>query len=261
MRGEMAGPPERLVRGLVDGPSVVAGFEWHDVVGSTNALAAQAARRSVPEVWVVAADVQTAGRGRLGRRWTAPPGTSLMCSLVLRPPVSSAWPLVPLLAGLALAEAVGPFAPAAAVAAKWPNDLLIGGRKAGGILAEVVGEAVVVGIGLNVDWRGVARPADLATATSLAEAAGAPVDRWRVFAALIGVFGNRYRAWRAAPTAFLGDYRARCATIGRPVSVERPGAPPLRGMAEDVTERGGLRVRDADGTAEEVLAGDVEHVR
>jgi BirA family transcriptional regulator, biotin operon repressor / biotin---[acetyl-CoA-carboxylase] ligase len=256
------GPPDALVRSLVDGPSLLRGLEWHAEVGSTNVLAAAAADRGAPEIHAVLADVQTSGRGRLGRGWQAPPGTSLMGSYLLRPRVDAVLlPLLPLLTGLALAEAVAPHVPGVEVALKWPNDLLVDGRKSAGILLETAGQAVIVGVGLNVDWRGVDRPEDLADATSLAEAAGADVDRWRVLAAFAGVFGNRYAEWCADPRAFLPDYRRRCVTIGRDVRVSRVGQRPVEGRAVEVAEDGALVVRGADGQVVRLSAGDVEHVR
>jgi len=241
---------------------VLSALEWHDEVSSTNAVAAEAVRQGLPELHAVLADRQTAGRGRLGRSWQAPAGTSLLLSLVVRPetpaPVLS---LLPLLAGAALAEAVEPFCGGRAVALKWPNDLLIDGRKAAGILAEEVDGAAVIGIGCNVDWREVERPDELAGATSLAEAAGHAVDRWRVLAGLIGVFGNRYRQWTAEPGAFLDDYRARSATLGRQVRITRPPAANIEGKAVAVGPDGTLVVRTPDGATARCSAGDVEHLR
>jgi BirA family biotin operon repressor/biotin-[acetyl-CoA-carboxylase] ligase len=256
------GPPTALTRSLVDGPSVLSGLEWHESVSSTNALAAAAADRGVPEVHAVLADVQTAGRGRRGRRWEAPAGTSLLLSLVLRPRAApDRRGLLPLVAGLATAEAVAPFCPGATTTVKWPNDVLVAGCKVAGVLGQAAGAAGVLGIGHNLDWRAVARPDALAGATSLAEEAGRPVDRWRVLAALVGVFGNRYSGWAEEPGAVLDAYRARCATIGAPVRVGRTGRAPLEGTATGVSADGTLTVRTAAGAAITVSAGDVEHVR
>lgn len=264
----MTGPPEALVSSLVDGPSAVSGFEWHDEIDSTNTRAAAAAAAGAAEIHVVAADVQHAGRGRQGRRWVAPAGTSLMLSLVLRPPVAPrSLPLLPLLTGLALAEVTEAVVPGGHVALKWPNDVLLGpatgaGRKVSGILVETVDEAAVVGLGVNVDWRGVERPEEIAaTATSLAEVAETPVDRWRLMAALLGVFANRYRSWCELPAAFLDGYRSRCATIGQQVAVSRPAGEVVRGTAIGIAASGALQVRDAGGRTVEVSAGDVVHVR
>lgn len=258
-------PPEALVRSLVDGPSRLSGLEFHPEVGSTNAVALEAARRGVDEIHAVAADVQTAGRGRLGRAWQAPAGTSLMVSLVLRPRVAEpALATLPLLVGSVLAEVVaahlraGPAEPD--VALKWPNDLLVGGRKAAGILVERDPAAAIAGIGCNVDWRGLERPADLAGATSLAEEAGRAIDRWRLLAGLVGVLDRRYGEWQDDPAATLAGYRARCATIGEDVRVERPGAAPLAGRATAVADDGRLLVA-TDGGEVAVDVGDVIHVR
>ena len=305
--GPSDGPPDALVRALLDGPSALSGFEWHDEVGSTNVLAADAARRGVPEIHAVAADVQTAGRGRRGRSWHAPPGSSLMVSLVLRPQVSEAtFGTLPLLIGSVLAEVVsahlwdGQRGPD--VGLKWPNDLLVEGHKVAGILIERFGSAAVAGIGCNVDWRGVQRPADLAEVGSLAEFAGADrgIDRWRLFAGLVGVLDQRYAQWQADPGPTLVSYRARCDTLGRWVRVERGDHhsvergdhhsvergdhhsvergdhhsvergtqeatervdhQPLEGRATAVTAEGNLRLATADGDVT-VAAGDVVHLR
>jgi BirA family biotin operon repressor/biotin-[acetyl-CoA-carboxylase] ligase len=249
----VTGPPD--LRG-----GIVAGIEWHEVAGSTNALAAAAAARGVPEVHLVLAGVQTAGRGRHGRTWTAPPGGSLLLSMVTRPGVVSAdLPLLPLLTGLALAEAVADLLPGADVGLKWPNDLLLGGRKVAGILVEAVPGAAVVGVGVNVDW-GSLGPAP--PATSLAAAAGdRPVpDRWAVLAALLDRFAGRYPAWRAAPRDFLPAYRARSATVGRDVRVSAGGRA-VTGTAAGVGPDGSLVVQPAGGPPVHLVAGDVEHVR
>lgn len=241
----------------------MSGLEWHETAGSTNTLAAEAAARGVAEIYAVLADQQTAGRGRQGRGWQAPPGTSLLCSLVVRPSVpTSVLGLLPLLTGLALAEAVDALIADVEVALKWPNDLLVGGRKAAGVLVESApAGAVVVGIGVNVDWRGVDRPPELAAATSLAEAAGGPVDRWDVLAALARSFATRYQAWLTKPAGFLGAYRQRCTTLGAAVRISLVGGEVRTGRAIDVTRAGTLLLGLTDGGTREVTAGDVEHIR
>lgn len=266
----MNGPPPGLVAALVDGPSIVRAVEWHDVIESTNARAAQLARDGAAEGQLVLSDVQTAGRGRQGRGWVAPPGTSLMLSLLLRPRVAvDRVSTLPLLVGLAMAEAVEPFVGRSCVMLKWPNDLLVHGGKAAGVLVEGQGGAqdaeplaAVVGVGLNVDWRAVDRPPELAGASSLAEAAGTPIDRWRVLAAFIGVLGNRYAAWQDAPTAFLSAYEGRCATLNERVRAERaPQGPALEGRAAGIAADGALEIIDDTGVLHIVRAGDVHHIR
>lgn len=238
----------------------MSAVEFHAEVDSTQDAAARAVARGVEEIHLVLADTQTAGRGRQERPWLAPAGTSLLASLVLRPGVAPAHQsLLPLLAGLTVAEVVDRYC--ADVALKWPNDLLLGGRKAGGLLTEVHGDAVLLGLGVNVDWRGVPRPEEVGDATSLAEQVEQDVDRWRLLAALLGIFGHRYADWRQRPTAFLDDYRRRCATLGRRVRVDRSGAEPLAGTATHVADDGTLVLRLDGGAVAHVSAGDVTHVR
>jgi BirA family transcriptional regulator, biotin operon repressor / biotin---[acetyl-CoA-carboxylase] ligase len=258
----VGGPSEEFLRVLVE-RELLSGLEWHDTVGSTNTLAAEAVARGVEEIYAVLADEQVAGRGRQGRSWRAPPGTSLLCSLIVRPPVHmSVLGLLPLLIGLALAEAVDAVCPSLAVALKWPNDVLVGGRKAAGVLVESgPARTVIVGIGVNVDWRGVERPPELSGATSLAEAAGGTVDRWDVLAALTRSFTARYRKWPAQPTGFLDAYCQRCATIGSLVRVGLVSGDIIVGHAVDVTRAGALVLDLPSGAKSEVTAGDVEHVR
>ena len=256
------GPPAELVRSLVGGPAAVAAVEWLDEVDSTNSFAAELAREGAPEITVVGAEVQTAGRGRMGRTWSAPPKSSLTFSLLLRPPVArEALPLLPLLTGMALAEVAARYCKDVEVGLKWPNDLLIDGRKAAGVLVEAADDAVVVGVGLNVDWRGIERWDELADAISLAEMSDFPMDRWRVLAAVLGVFAQRYEVFKDLPAAFLDGYRSRCLTIGRAVRVQRVGGEELTGQATGVDASGALEVRDQAGQLHRVSAGDVFHVR
>ncbi len=242
---------------------LISALDWHERASSTNTLASIAAGRGVREIYIVAADEQVAGRGRLGRAWHAPPGTSLLCSLVLRPPVSgNVLSLIPLLTGLALVEAVDAFHPGLDAALKWPNDLLIHGRKAGGVLAEVgQSGAVIVGIGVNVDWRGVGRPPGVEHAISLAEAMGWGVDRWDLLATLLATFEARYRCWPLKPAGFLADYTRRCATLGKVVRVSTVRGSAVSGHAAEIARDGALVVGLPHGRTIRVTAGDVEHVR
>lgn len=254
--------PDALERSLVDGPSIVTSVQWHDRCDSTNGEALTAAAEGASEGLLVLADEQTAGRGRRGRTWVAPAGSSLLLSLVVRPVVPApSLSLLPLLTGMVLAETVARHLPEAQVGLKWPNDLLVDGRKAAGILVEGAGGAAVVGVGVNVDWRGVERPAEAAEAVSLAEVAGAPVDRWRLLAGFLGVFSRRYDQWQELPAAFLDGYRQRCATLGQTVRVTRSDGSMVEGVAVDIDRTGGLEVRSTAGATLAITAGDVEHVR
>lgn len=258
----MSEPSGRLLQRLVTGPTLVSHVLWYDRIGSTNAEVARRAADGAAEGLVVIADEQTAGRGRQGRRWRAPPGTSLMLSLLLRPRSSvHRVALLPLVTGLAVAEAVEHLVPGARLALKWPNDLLVDGRKCAGILVEApaVG-TVVVGIGINVDWRGVERPAELADVGSLSEIGRGPVDRWALLQPLLARVDARYADWCVHPAGVLPEYRQRCATLGAWVRVDQVDGAMLEGTAERVADDGSLVVRTAVGEIE-VHAGDVHHLR
>src|SRR5690349_3053329 len=186
-------------------------IEHYAQVGSTNDLIRQQARAGHPEGLVILADEQTAGRGRLGRAWAAPPGSSLLMSLLLRPTwlaPADAFSLT-MLAAVALCEAVEQATPLSA-ALKWPNDLLLPVRsaagpelrKAAGILSEIELDGdqiawVVIGIGVNVGWSptGVVDGRDLAeVATSVSAAAGQPIERLPLLRALLERVDARCRA-------------------------------------------------------------------
>ncbi len=233
--------------------------------GSTNADAVAAGRAGAAEGLLVLAERQSAGRGRLGRSWESPAGAGLALSVLLRPVVPvSGYGWLPLLTGVALATAVRRHTGLDA-RLKWPNDLLIDGRKCAGILAEAVpdgggvGSAVVIGVGLNVSLRADELPRPDATSLALA---GAPdLDRQALLLAILDVFAQWYRRWQDAggdPVAcgLRTEYLSGCATVGREVSVALPGAAPLTGLASGVDVDGRLVVA---GRA--VAAGDVVHVR
>jgi BirA family biotin operon repressor/biotin-[acetyl-CoA-carboxylase] ligase len=239
-------------------------------VPTTMARAAELAAAGAPEGATVVAEEQTEGRGRLGRAWVAPPGSSLLLSVVLRPPIAreAVW-LTVAAAGVALAAAVDEVAPGAAPAGlKWPNDLELGGRKAAGLLAEAHLEgarlaAVLLGMGVNVAQGAADLPAEVADrATSVALAAGAKVDRAALLAAWAGRFLDGYGDLCAGrPGPVLAAYRSRLGTVGQRVRAERLGAGPVVGTAVDQTAAGGLVVQTDAGARVEVLAGDVHHLR
>ncbi|MEU5883160.1 biotin--[acetyl-CoA-carboxylase] ligase [Spirillospora sp. NPDC047279] len=275
--GDLGRPP--LHQAALERTLVRPGGLWRSVrvvdeTGSTNADLAAAAQEGAPEGTVLTTELQTAGRGRLGRPWTAPPRSGLMFSLLLRPVVPAGllgW--IPLLTGVSVATAVrrmtarveaGDFGEAHGdvavdVRLKWPNDLLVGERKLAGILAEKAGDAVIVGVGLNVGLREDELP--VPTATSLA-IEGAPLsDRALLLRAILREFEGWYREW----IALKGDpessglrtaYKDLCATLGRTVRVDLPGDETLSGQATDVDGSGRLVVGERT-----VNAGDVVHVR
>jgi BirA family biotin operon repressor/biotin-[acetyl-CoA-carboxylase] ligase len=233
---------------------------WVEAVDSTNRWAADAAARGDIGELVVVADYQTAGRGRLGRRWEAPPGAALLASIVLRPAGLEAarFHLLTALVALAGREAcatAGGFVPDI----KWPNDLLVGDRKLAGILAQTApapaaGGApgpVVVGIGVNL----TAAPPGAITA---AEAAGRPVGRDELLGALLAAADRRYGRWDEVAA----EYVSRCATVGRRVRVEGGAGAVREGEAEGIDRAGRLVVRfDGAGESEPVSAADVVHLR
>jgi len=212
-------------------PGRFADVRWFSEVDSTNRVAADLVRGGAGDGLVVVADHQTAGRGRRGRSWESRPGSSLLASVILRPVPG----LVTLAAGLAAAEACEAVAGVAALL-KWPNDVMGPKGKLGGILSEVVGDAVVVGVGLNLGW-----------APPGAAHMGVGVDRDALLQAwLAGLDG---------PADILARYRERCATLGRPVRVELPSGT-VEGVADDVDEQGRLVVGGRP-----ITAGDVVHLR
>lgn len=246
----------------------VPGGFWHDIrvvaeTGSTNADLLAEAKSGLPEGAVLVADAQSAGRGRLGRRWVSPPGTSLSFSVLLRPaavsPASRAW--VPLLAGVGVAAALRGEATADAWL-KWPNDVLVHGGKVAGILAEQAGDAIVVGVGINVTVGREELP--VAGATSLA-LEGAGTGRERLLTGALGQLERWYLGWKAEGgdadrCGLRPEYLRLCATVGQQVRVSLPGGTVVTGEASDVDGAGRLVVRSASGLVP-VSAGDVVHVR
>lgn len=246
--------PADLAASLADRLPTVSRVRWVAETGSTNAdLLAHGAAGEV-----LVADVQTAGRGRRGRPWTAPAGSSVLLSVRLHPSLPPpSWPLLPLVTGSAVIDAARALVDAPWTL-KWPNDLLVGGVKAAGILVESSGPAVVLGVGLNVDWRGVERPAGL-VATSLAEVAGGPVDRWVALEALLVALDRHVRLAEVDPAGVVQRYVGDCGTIGGQVTAHAD--PPVTGTAVGLTPDGHLRIRAQDGRTHTVAAGDVEHLR
>ena len=252
-----------LAAALVRGSGLWRRLEVVAEVGSTNADLAAAAADGAPDGSVLVAEHQGAGRGRLDRTWSSPPRAGLTVSFLVRPDVPAgrrSW--LPLLTGVALAESVGAVTGVRA-SLKWPNDLLaLDGRKLAGILAESTGEAVVVGVGLNVSTRPDELPP---TGTSLSQVTGAPVDRGPVLLAFLRAFERRYLPWVAAlgdPVAsgLAQDYVTWSATVGTEVTVSLPDGSTLVGTAEAVDWDGRLVVRTAEGSVP-LAAGDVHHVR
>lgn len=255
--------PAALRQALVSGGGLWTDVRVVESSPSTNAEVAAAAREGAPEGLVVVAESQTAGRGRRDRSWTTPPRAGLTFSVLLRPTFPPAgWGWLPLLAGLAVAAPLTTLSEVD-VRLKWPNDVLVGERKLGGILTEVVGTGVVVGIGVNVSLRADELP--VPEATSLAIEGSATVDRDPVLRAVLRELERLYddltrASGDADASGLAAAYRGTCATLGRTVRVELPGPRALDGTAVDIDAEGRL-VLDVAGSRETVAAGDVVHVR
>lgn len=222
-------------------------------IDSTNRYLLDEARAGAPEGVVAVTDHQTAGRGRLGRTWSAPAGSSLLMSVLLRPslPIDRAH-LAAAAVALAAREAcekeagVGPDL-------KWPNDLMVEGRKLGGVLAEADLPAVVVGLGLNVTWAPPA--ARSGEAAALSQVAGRPVRTASLLDRLLDSLGSLVSDWATVASR----YRRSCATVGRRVRVELAGET-IIGTATDVSDDGHLKV-EAGGRLVTITAADVVHLR
>jgi len=244
---------------------VASRLEVLPAIGSTNAALSERAADAVawPHLSMLLTDTQTAGRGRLDRSWTAPPGSSLAVSVLLRrlpaDPGARGW--ISLAAGLAMAEAVAEQLPDRRVAVKWPNDVLVEGRKICGILAQAVRDAVIVGTGVNTSMTAAQLP--VPTATSFA-ALGVVVDEDRLLSVYLreldGRISDLVQAGDAVASGLHAAVSARCATIGADVRVTLPGERMLVGTAVAVDPAGRLVVLSA-GQHVAVSAGDVVHVR
>ncbi|MCQ4212269.1 biotin--[acetyl-CoA-carboxylase] ligase [Streptomyces longispororuber] len=262
-----------LRRSLVRDGGLWSSVEVVPRTGSTNTdLVARAVAGTADEGAVLVAEEQSEGRGRLDRRWSAPPRSGLFFSVLVKPgehevPVER-WGWLPLLTGVAVATALSSAA-GVDTALKWPNDLLLTvgdeERKAGGILAERAGaDAVVIGIGLNVSLRAEELP--VPGAGSLALAGAKVLDREPLLRAVLRSFERWYVEWCAAEgdpalSRLQETYAAGCATLGRQVRAMLPGDRELVGEAVAVDGDGRLVIATPSGDREPVGAGDIVHLR
>ena len=230
---------------------------WLASSASTNADLAMAALEDAPEGTVLATDDQSAGRGRLNRRWEAPPGSGIAVSVLLRPAtlVPERWGWISLATGVGLVDALSGLGLSPGL--KWPNDVELDGLKVAGILVERVetrtGPAAIVGFGLNTAMTSGQLPIPNATSLHLH---GADITKEEALAAVLDPLPGLYRLAVDEPNVLRDHYRRACTTIGASVRVELPGGELLEGLAADVDEQGRLVV---DGRA--ISAGDVVHVR
>lgn len=275
--------------------SIAPRLVWLESTGSTNEVLVAAATGADAATWpdlaVVATDDQVAGRGRLGRTWTAPAGASLAISVLLRPVDAAGaaiplerWGMLPLLAGVAMSRVVGRLVAAShgrtdgadtgpgRVALKWPNDVLIGERKVCGILGELLpgGAGLVIGSGVNLTLSAEDLPTP--TATSLVLAGVGDVSADAVLAGYLSDLTSLYERWCAhggdpVASGLLAAATECSATLGRAVRVELPGGELRVGVARALDETGRLVIDLTDGSADPegaplvVSAGDVTHLR
>ncbi len=238
---------EPLLRGRFGRP-----FLWSESCSSTQDALRGA---DLPEGAVAVTEHQTAGRGRDGRQWHDLPSRSLLLSLLLRPPREAPVPQLSLVAGLAVAESVEESRDAAGI--KWPNDVLLGGRKVAGVLLEGSEGDVVCGIGINVSQTEDELPGDTRVpAGSLASIAGRAPDRAELLVSLLEIFEHRYDTWcRAGLAPLLDELEARSVLRGTRVRVGNE-----TGTAGGIAPDGRLTLRRDDGSTVLVGSGEVRRV-
>lgn len=244
-----------------------------ETTSTNDDLASRVAEQVLPEFTAVVTMTQTAGRGRLGRTWEAPPGTALATSVLLHPRDASidhdiyGW--IPLIGGLAMSRAVSALVPDREVTLKWPNDVLIEGKKVCGLLCELLPDgSVVVGAGVNLTIPDDTLPVPHATSLMLMGVPGSAEELADlVLANYLRELGALWSALvSAAPDEGLRDIRsavsAACSTLGKPIRLSLPDGTEDYGTALDLDDTGRLRIRrDADGSVQAVAAGDVTHLR
>src|SRR5262245_35472383 len=248
-------------------------IDLFDELSSTNVEATNLGHSGVEHGTVVIADRQTAGRGRLARTWFSPGGVNIYCSLVLRShlPANRLAEWLPWIAALAAAEAIE-CVTSAPVSLKWPNDLLLSGRKVGGVLCEnnqasPSGPFQVIGIGINVNMKPEDFPTELrASATSLWNETHTLVDRNRLIAQLLLEMEQCIEELaRQGPPQLALAYQRRCSTIGQKVRAGLADGSELTGYADSLSQDGSLRITTRSGphpgTTVELRAADIVHLR
>ena len=250
------------LQSLLAGRLLGSQVHFFDSLDSTNAKAFELARNGAPEGAVVIAETQTKGKGRIGRKWESPAGMNLYLSIILRPKVAPQGAQgLTFVAAVAAAEAV--LANGVKPAVKWPNDILIGGRKTAGILLEMDSEPdrvhfVIAGIGVNLNIKQDSFPEYISqTATSLIEETGSPVDRAVFTANLLASMERWYGVYLSEGfVPVLAAWKGYFASAGRPVKVTFFDKT-VTGVCAGVDEDGALLL-ERDGRIERVLSGDVE---
>lgn len=237
-------------------------------VGSTNDVAAEIARNGAPHGTVVTAECQTKGRGRLERIWVSPPGENLYISFILRPDISAErLPFITFVCSIALFETLSELGVEASI--KWPNDLIVGDKKAAGILAEMELDGdevstVILGVGVNINMTRKELDEFLGdisnSSTSVSESVGRKVDRALFTASLIDNLEKWYlRFMNKGPEHISMEWTKRSMMVGRRVSITTP-EDSFEGVAKGIDGDGHLMVERADGATERIIAGDVHLV-
>jgi BirA family biotin operon repressor/biotin-[acetyl-CoA-carboxylase] ligase len=231
---------------------------YHPTITSTNSEAMTLARQGAAEGTLVTTDDQTAGRGRMGRVWLSLPNQQLALSLVLRPPFRPHF--LVMASALAVAEAIEATT-GSRPGVKWPNDVLIEGRKVCGILIETSADIAVLGIGINANGSLTGAPELASRATTLADALGHAIVREPLLIEVLRRLDGLYAALRTggdqARLQLRESWRARLVTLGQHVTIQQSGHA-ITGVARDVDETGALEITADDGTRQVITWGDVE---
>jgi BirA family transcriptional regulator, biotin operon repressor / biotin---[acetyl-CoA-carboxylase] ligase len=264
MRHAMESPDDRITAELVKHNlrTAVVGKTLHcfESIDSTNRRARQLAGYGAPDGTVIVAEHQTGGRGRLNRSWEAPPGSSILCTVIFRPEIEPELLFrLTMMASIAVVDALQT---AAGIRAgiKWPNDVYAGDKKICGILseAECTSQAVqyaAVGMGINVNWTLKGHRELGGSATSVLDVCGSVISRVKLFQELLFRLDELYGSIHEA-TGLRKQWTQRCMHLGRRVSIVS-GKETCEGIARGITESGHLLLESADGRMHEIICGDV----
>ncbi|WP_148138028.1 biotin--[acetyl-CoA-carboxylase] ligase [Candidatus Formimonas warabiya] len=261
----LLGAPDRLypeeIKDGLNTEYIGRNIDYHEAVDSTNQTAKEMAEREFAEGTVVVAEMQTAGKGRLGRKWNSPFGTGIWMSLIVRPPIAPPdAPKITLLTAVAVAEGIV-HETGMKPGIKWPNDVLVNGKKVCGILTEMKADMdrihyVVVGMGINVNDQNF--PEEIReTATSLQIETGSRMNRARIAASILNDWEKNYQNFLSQGFAPVKDgWKNYAVNLGKEVSVTT-FKETISGRAMDIDEDGMLLVKDATGKIHRIVAGDV----